>query len=85
MPRVLRMPEVAADTNEAVLAEWLVPENAGFEASDAIATVETEKALVDIEADGAGVVLKTLVLAASWSRSAPRSPSSATRARPSST
>ncbi len=63
MPRVLRMPEVAADTNEAVLAEWLVPENAGFEASDAIATVETEKALVDIEAEGAGVVLKTLVLA----------------------
>ena len=63
MPRVLRMPEVAADTNEAVLAEWLVAENADFEASDAIATVETEKALVDIEAEGAGVVLKALVLA----------------------
>lgn len=61
MPRVLRMPEVAADTSEAVLAEWLVAEKAGFAANAAIATVETEKALVDIEAEAAGVVLKTLV------------------------
>lgn len=61
MPRVLRMPEVAANATEAVLAEWLVAERGEFAATDTIATVETEKALVDVEADEAGVILKTLV------------------------
>lgn len=61
MPRVLRMPEVAANATEAVLAEWVVAENAEFAAADTIATVETEKALVDVEAEEAGVVLKALV------------------------
>jgi pyruvate dehydrogenase E2 component (dihydrolipoamide acetyltransferase) len=65
MPRVLRMPEVAANATEAVLAEWLVAENADFAALDTIATVETEKALVDVEAEDAGVVLKMLVRAGS--------------------
>jgi pyruvate dehydrogenase E2 component (dihydrolipoamide acetyltransferase) len=61
MPSVLRMPEVAANATEAVLAEWMVGESASFDAADTIATVETEKALVDVEADEAGVVLKALV------------------------
>ncbi len=61
MPTVLRMPEVAANATEAVLADWLVAENTEFAAADAIATVETEKAVVDVEAEQAGVVLKTLV------------------------
>lgn len=55
------MPEVAAATTEAVLSEWLVAEGATVTAGEAIATVETEKALVDIEADADGVVLKLLV------------------------
>jgi pyruvate dehydrogenase E2 component (dihydrolipoamide acetyltransferase) len=61
MARVLRMPGVAADATEAVLSEWLVEESGEFAASDALATVETEKAAVDIEAEAAGRVLKTLV------------------------
>ena len=61
MARVLRMPGVAANATEAVLAEWLVEESGEFAAADAIATVETEKAAVEIEADAAGRVLKTLV------------------------
>jgi pyruvate dehydrogenase E2 component (dihydrolipoamide acetyltransferase) len=61
MARVLRMPGVAANATEAVLSEWLVGESADFAESDAIATVETEKAAVDVEADAAGRVLKTLV------------------------
>jgi pyruvate dehydrogenase E2 component (dihydrolipoamide acetyltransferase) len=61
MARVLRMPGVAADATEAVLSEWLVEESGDFAAADAIATVETEKAAVDVEADAAGRVLKTLV------------------------
>ena len=61
MARVLRMPGVAANATEAVLAEWLVEESGEFAAADAIATIETEKAAVDVEADVAGRVLKTLV------------------------
>ena len=61
MASVLRMPEVAANATEAVLAEWMVAENVPFAALDTIATVETEKALVDIEAEADGVVLKALV------------------------
>jgi pyruvate dehydrogenase E2 component (dihydrolipoamide acetyltransferase) len=59
--RVLRMPGVAANATEAVLAEWLVAESDYFEVSDAIATVETEKAAVDVEAEAAGRLLRTLV------------------------
>ncbi len=61
MARVLRMPGVAANATEAVLSEWLVEESGDFAAADALATVETEKAAVDVEADVAGRVLKTLV------------------------
>lgn len=61
MARVLRMPGVAANATDAVLSEWLVEESGEFGAADPIATVETEKAAVDIEADAAGRVLKTLV------------------------
>lgn len=61
MARVLRMPGVAANTTEAVLSEWLVTESADFAAADPIATVETEKAAVDIEADADGRILKALV------------------------
>jgi pyruvate dehydrogenase E2 component (dihydrolipoamide acetyltransferase) len=61
MPKLLRMPEVAANQTEAVLQDWTVAENAPFSAADAIATVETEKAVVDVEAEADGVILRTLV------------------------
>lgn len=63
MARLLRMPEVAANAVEAVLSEWPVPENVPFRSKDTIATVETEKAVVDVPADADGVILKTLVSA----------------------
>ena len=57
MARLLRMPEVAANATEAVLHEWPVAEDSSaFAADDALATVETEKAVVDVEADAAGVI-----------------------------
>ncbi len=62
MARVLRMPGISADATEAVLSEWLVEDSGDFGPADPIATVETEKAAVDVEADAAGRVLKTLVL-----------------------
>jgi pyruvate dehydrogenase E2 component (dihydrolipoamide acetyltransferase) len=61
MASLLRMPEVAANAVEAVLQEWLVEENASFSAATALATIETDKAVVDIESEGDGVLLKRLV------------------------
>jgi pyruvate dehydrogenase E2 component (dihydrolipoyllysine-residue acetyltransferase) len=61
MARLLRMPEVAANAVEAVLQGWAIAENTPFAADDVIATVETEKAVVDVEAEADGVILRTLV------------------------
>jgi pyruvate dehydrogenase E2 component (dihydrolipoamide acetyltransferase) len=61
--RLLRMPEVAAGGAEAVLHEWSVTERAGFAARDVLATVETDKAVVDVEAEQPGVVVRLLVAA----------------------
>lgn len=63
MARLLRVPEVATSTTTAVLAEWPVAESASFTALDAIATIETEKAVVDVPADLDGVMLRQLVQA----------------------
>lgn len=61
MPELLRMPEISASTTEATLSQWPVSENTPFSAKDVIATVETDKALVDVEAEADGVILRTLV------------------------
>jgi pyruvate dehydrogenase E2 component (dihydrolipoamide acetyltransferase) len=61
MAWLLRMPEVAANALEAVLSDWPIPENTPFRCGDTIATVETEKAVIDVPADADGVILKTLV------------------------
>ena len=61
MARLMRMPEVAANSTVAVLHEWSVAEQAEFAAQDVLATVETDKAVVDVEAEAPGVVLKLLV------------------------
>ena len=61
MARLLRMPEVAANTLEATLSDWPLGESAEFADGDAIATVETDKAVVDVPAEGGGVIVRTLV------------------------
>jgi pyruvate dehydrogenase E2 component (dihydrolipoamide acetyltransferase) len=61
MPTLLRMPAIAAGAETAVLSEWQVQEGVPFKKSDAIATVETDKAMVDMEAEEAGVILRFLV------------------------
>jgi pyruvate dehydrogenase E2 component (dihydrolipoamide acetyltransferase) len=61
MPTLLRMPAIAAGAETAVLSEWQVQEGVPFRKSDAIATVETDKAMVDMEAEEAGVILRFLV------------------------
>jgi pyruvate dehydrogenase E2 component (dihydrolipoamide acetyltransferase) len=55
------MPDVAADSDEGVLAAWLVEESARFDAAQTIAYVETQDELFSVEAGRPGVLLKTLV------------------------
>ena len=61
MAHLLRVPEIAAGSTEAVLATWPVAENSSYSATDVIATVETAKAVIDIEAEENGVILRRLV------------------------
>ncbi|MPY55885.1 dihydrolipoamide acetyltransferase family protein [Streptomyces spongiae] len=51
MAKLLHMPEVAAGSTEAMLSQWLVKEHADFAAGDPIAVIETDKALVELEAE----------------------------------
>lgn len=60
MATILRMPGISADAEEAVLLEWLIQESREFHPGDALATVETEKANVEIEADQDAVLWRTL-------------------------
>jgi pyruvate dehydrogenase E2 component (dihydrolipoamide acetyltransferase) len=61
VPDILRMPEVAANVTEAILAAWTVAPGVRFAAGDPVVTVETDKAVVDVEAEAAGVLLLHLV------------------------
>ncbi|AWW35853.1 dihydrolipoamide acetyltransferase family protein [Streptomyces cadmiisoli] len=65
MAEILRMPEVAANTPEAVLQAWNVGVNTPYAAGEPIVTVETEKAVVEVEAESDGVLLRLLVDAGS--------------------
>jgi pyruvate dehydrogenase E2 component (dihydrolipoamide acetyltransferase) len=61
MARLLRMPGISADAEEVVFLEWCTAQGSRITAGDPIATVETEKANVDIEADQDGVLWRTLI------------------------
>jgi pyruvate dehydrogenase E2 component (dihydrolipoamide acetyltransferase) len=61
VPHLLRVPEIAANDTEATLVSWPVAENAVYSRADVLAVVETSKAVVDVEAETDGVVLKRLV------------------------
>lgn len=63
MATVLRMPGISADSTEAVLMEWNVTPGGEVSRGDVVASVETEKAVVELEAEDDGVLLKTLAAA----------------------
>jgi len=63
MPELLRMPEVAAGTTSGTLCDWLVREDQQYSANDVLATIETDKAVVDFTADTDGILLRVLVSA----------------------
>ena len=61
MAELLRMPEVAAGVESVVLSSWSVAEDEAFSEKDVIAVLETDKAVVDVEAESDGVILRKLV------------------------
>ena len=61
MATLLRMPEVAANATHATLAAWSRKEGEPIAAGDCLAEVETDKAIVEISADSAGVMGQWLV------------------------
>ncbi len=61
MATLLRMPGVSADSDEAVLESWSIQTGATVSRGQVVASAETEKAVVDIEADQDGVVHTLLV------------------------
>jgi pyruvate dehydrogenase E2 component (dihydrolipoamide acetyltransferase) len=60
MARLLRVVEVATGSTEVMLHEWAVAERAEYSAGDVLATLETDKAVVDIEADADGTLVAHL-------------------------
>lgn len=60
MPELLRMPEVATGSTSAVLSAWQVPVGQEYAAGEVIAVLETDKAVVDMEAEAAGSLVHLL-------------------------
>ncbi|MFE7264645.1 2-oxo acid dehydrogenase subunit E2 [Streptomyces sp. NPDC057592] len=60
MAELFRMPAVAADAATAVLSAWQVAEGEAFTKDDALVSIETDKAEVDVSAERDGVLLRTL-------------------------
>lgn len=61
MATLLRMPEVAANATHATLAAWSKKKGEPIATGDCLAEVETDKAIVEISANGAGVMGQWLV------------------------
>jgi pyruvate dehydrogenase E2 component (dihydrolipoamide acetyltransferase) len=57
---VVRMPEVLANTGEAIIQTWLVSVGQEINIGDPIAEIETEKAVVEYAAEVEGVLAKLL-------------------------
>lgn len=61
MAELFVVPEVAAGATEVLIAEWLVEPGQAIKAGAPIAVIETEKAIVEVEADNDATLLRTLV------------------------
>ncbi|MFY0477910.1 pyruvate dehydrogenase complex dihydrolipoamide acetyltransferase [Achromobacter marplatensis] len=63
MAHLIKLPSVAADTAGGNLHQWLKKEGDKVAVGDALAEIETEKAIVEINAEHAGVLGRILVQA----------------------
>lgn len=63
MAHLIKLPSVAADTSGGNLHQWLKQEGDKVAVGDALAEIETEKAIVEINAEHAGVLGRIVVQA----------------------
>lgn len=63
MATLIKLPSVAADTDGGTLHQWLKQEGDSVAVGDALAEIETEKAIVEINAEQAGVLGRIVVQA----------------------
>ncbi|QVQ25894.1 pyruvate dehydrogenase complex dihydrolipoamide acetyltransferase [Achromobacter deleyi] len=63
MAHLIKLPSVAADTSGGTLHQWLKKEGDRVAVGDALAEIETEKAIVEINAEQAGVLGRIMVQA----------------------
>ncbi len=61
MPIDIRMPEIAADIEEADVLAWLVAPGESVRAGDVLLEIETEKSTVEIESPHDGVLVEIIV------------------------
>lgn len=60
MATLIRMPEIAANATSAVIKEWSKKEGDSIRVGETLAEIETDKALIEFDADQAGVLGKIL-------------------------
>ena len=60
MATELRMPQMGYDMEEGTVVRWLKEEGAAVERNEAVAEIETDKAVVEFESEAEGVLLKIL-------------------------
>lgn len=63
MAHLIKLPSVAADADVGTLHQWLKQEGDTVAVGDALAEIETEKAIVEINAEHAGVLARIVVQA----------------------
>lgn len=61
MAHLIKLPSIAADTSDGNLHQWLKKEGDPVAVGDALAEIETEKAIVEINAEHAGVLGRIVV------------------------
>ena len=61
MPTIVELPRLTDTMREGTLATWVKEVGEGVEAGDALAEIETDKAVMTFESFDEGVLLKTLV------------------------
>lgn len=61
MAEAIKMPKLGQTSDEATIDGWLVAEGDAVEMGEALLTVTTDKAQVDVESVAGGVLLKIVV------------------------
>lgn len=60
MAKLIKMPEIAANATSAVIKAWTKQEGDAVKVGDVLAEIETDKALIEFDADEAGVLGKII-------------------------